>query len=165
MRKVISYIKSLDFAFLVCVTSMSGQSFHTFYSFHAVSNIPITFFRILESVLLVMVFEAFTLFYLMRGRSGMAMFYSACLFVMNCYYYIDSGVSGPELWMGVFLSIIIPVSIYFVAEEVKKDFEMETPEKKEGFEERIVAMVIEKIQGQFSKPAKSSKSINLDSDI
>lgn len=122
MKNVLNYIKSLDFAFVLCIMSMLGQSFHTFYSFYAVSNIDSDWFRIPEALILVFVFECFTLFYLMRGRTGLASFYSCCLFVMNVYYYIDSGSSGKELYLGIFLSAIIPISVYFVSEEVKQEY-------------------------------------------
>lgn len=152
MRNTINYIKSLDFAFVICLIAMTGQSFHTFYSFYAVSNIESDLFRIPESILLVIVFEAFTLFYLIRGRSKMAIFYSLCLFVMNCYYYISSGSEGAKLWLGIFLSAIIPISIYFVAEEVKMDFE-----KKE--EINSMEILLKKLEEQFNKTTVVSNTV------
>ncbi len=51
----------------------------------------------------------------------MAMFYSTCLLVMNLYYYWTN-LEGLQLALGIFLSIIIPVSIFNIAEEVAEDY-------------------------------------------
>jgi hypothetical protein len=57
----------------------------------------------------------------MRGRTGLAKFYSFCLWVSNVFYCIKSGLSGIDLAFALFFATIIPVSVYYVAEEVKAE--------------------------------------------
>ena len=154
MKKTLEYIKSIDFAFIICILSMVGQAFHTFYAFYAVSSIESDIFRIPEAFILVLVFESFTLFYLMRGKPKVAKFYSFCLFVMNIYYYYSSGTEGIKLWLGIFLSVIIPISIYYVSEEVREEFDNSEKNKEDRLDE------IEKLIRELS--IKKKKTIDLE---
>lgn len=156
MKNLLTYIKSIDFAFIICILAMLGQAFHTFYAFYAVSSIESDIFRIPEALILVLVFECFTLFYLMRGKPSIAKFYSFCLFVMNIYYYYSSGTEGIKLWLGIFLSIIIPVSIYYVAEEVKQEYEKQ-PERKEERLDDVEKLLKELERKVDSKNVKQGK--------
>ncbi len=120
MKNILSYIRSINFAVLICLLAMGSQAFHTFYSFHAVSKIK-DIPGLIQTGLFVIVFEFFTLFYLMRDRKDMAFFYSSCLLVMNLYYYWIN-LTGLQLGLGIFLSVIIPLSIFNIADEVSKEF-------------------------------------------
>ncbi len=130
MIKLLEYIRSISFAVLICLIAMSSQAFHTFYSFWKVSSIKdkdglydFTFFLgVIQVLLFLTAFESFTLFYLMRGKINMAKFYAGCLCIMNLYYYWIN-LSGLELALGMFISIIIPVSIFNVAEIIKEDYD------------------------------------------
>ena len=153
MKKVLFYVKSLDFAFVLCLIAMLGQSFHSYYAFYDVSNLSSDWWRIPESLILIFAFDSFTLFYLMRGRTRLARFYTACLFIMNCYYYISSGPFTLMTLFGIFLSAIIPISIYFVAEEVKLEYE-------KGKEIDTMAALLTKLEAEVKEKAKS-KTIKL----
>lgn len=106
----------------------------------------------------------------------MAKFYSACLCVMNLYYYWIN-LEGLELALGIFISIIIPVSIFNIAEEIKKDYdESKLALTKQGLLDSNND-AIDKLQVQIDKlsdtltnfieslnnkkPARKKKTINL----
>lgn len=128
MNKFLTYIKSISFGVTICIVAMLAQSSHSFYCFYSVSGYK-NIVSILESALFVFVFECFTAFYLLRGRINMAKFYSSILLVMNLYYYWMN-TSGLNFVLGVFLSFIIPISIFNVAEEVANEFNAVGSEKK-----------------------------------
>ena len=66
-------------------------------------------------------FEMWTLFYLTRGRKYLAGFYSVCYFVMNIFYYSTNfDTLGWKYASAIFLSFIIPFSIFFGSEEIYK---------------------------------------------
>ncbi len=134
MKNFLTYIRSIDFAITICLVAMAGQAFHTFYSNYAVSSIKDDLFRIPESFLFVLAFDSFTLFFLARGKTQLAKFFSVCLGIMNEYYYYDSMKHdlGVEFCLGTFISIIMPTAIYFVAEQVKEEYDKETANKITG---------------------------------
>jgi hypothetical protein len=97
----------------------------------------------IQSLLFVIVFELFTLYYLVRGKKAMAGFYSVCYLIMNIfYYYHNFDTMGPEYWTSLFLSFIIPFSIYNVADNIPK--EMEFIEKQKEYTD-IESIVNEKL--------------------
>ena len=55
-----------------------------------------------------------------------AKFYSSILLIVNLYYYWIN-TSGLNFVLGVFLSFIIPISIFNVAEEVATEFNAVAP--------------------------------------
>jgi len=116
MRKLLTYIKSIDFAFLVTLFIMVLQSFHSFYSFYAVSSIEGKN-GVYQAAGFSFVFELLAILFLMRGRIWTSRFFSFCILVMNIYYYYTN-LTGIELALGMFLSFIIPISLYSIAEEV-----------------------------------------------
>ncbi len=130
MRSFIKFTRSLEFAGWICLLTMLSQSFHTFYSFNAVSSIE-NFLGIIQSGIFVLVFEFFALWYLFRGRENMAKFFAGCLLIMNVYYYWVNN-EGLELALGLFIAVIMPVSVYNAASEIKKQLlEEEAAEKAE----------------------------------
>lgn len=156
MKKLLTYIKSLDFAFVICVISITGQSFHTFYAFYDVSIIKNDYIRMAEVVIPILAFESYTLFYLMRGRAHLAKFYSFSLLVMDIYYYVTNGATGSKLWMGIYISLIIPLSIYFVAEEVKSEYERQPENQEERLDEveKLVRDLEKKVEAKTSTTGK-----------
>ncbi len=117
---MIKYLRSLNFAITLCILSMITQGYHSFYTFYNISNIK-DFWGILQSLLFMSAFELWTLFYLMKGNKWMAGFYSTCYFIMNVFYYSKSFETfGWTYATAVFLSFIIPFSIFFGAEEIHK---------------------------------------------
>lgn len=119
---------------------MITQGYHSFYTFSKVSNIE-GFGGIIQSLLFVIVFELFTLYYLVRGKRLMAGFYSICYLIMNLFYYYTNfqDDNGSVYWTSLFLSFIIPFSIFNVAENIPK--EMAIQEK--GEEHKDVESLIE----------------------
>ncbi len=109
---------SLQFTILLCILSMITQGYHSFYTFHKTSNIE-GFMGYVQSILFVVVFELFTLYYLVRGKKMMAGFYSVCYLIMNLFYYYNHfQQSGEVYWTSLFLAFIIPFSIFNLAENI-----------------------------------------------
>ncbi len=125
--RLVKYFQSLQFTILLCILSMITQGYHSYYTFHKTSNID-GFMGIIQSLLFVIVFEFFTMYYLVRGRKFMAGFFSVCYLIMNLFYYYSTfEQGGATYWTALFLSFIIPFSIYNIAENIP--IEMEAIEK------------------------------------
>jgi hypothetical protein len=63
---------------------------------------------------------------------------------MNVYYYASTGSVGAKLYLGIFLSLIIPISVYFVSEEVKKEYAKEPEKDRLDDLEKLVAEIQKK---------------------
>lgn len=123
MKKLLTYIQSIDFAVLICLMAMISQAFHSFYSFWAVSSIK-DFLGAIQTTDFVIVFEFFTLFFLLRGHAMMARFSAICLLVMNLYYYwTNPELTIPQIILGTFIAFIIPIFIYNTGIEIKKQLD------------------------------------------
>ncbi len=118
---MIKFLRSLNFAIMLCILSIITQGYHSFYTFLNISKNKENGWGILQALLFMTAFELWTLFYLMRNKPWMAGFYSTCYFIMNIFYYSTSFTEfGWTYATAVFLSFIIPFSIFFGADEIYK---------------------------------------------
>lgn len=160
MKGLLTYMRSINFAMIICLMAMFSQGFHSFFSFKAVSSLE-GWLAVCQAMSFVIVFEFFTLFYLMRARKGMALFYSSCLLVMNLYYYWTN-LTGLQLALGIFLSVIIPLSIFNIAEEVSQEYSKfqvpqdraDTLEEKVSILETVIEDLKEKKIGRKNRSIK-----------
>lgn len=124
-RSLLDIIKSDTFALWVAILSVLVQSFHSFTAFYNASSLYGTAWGIAQGILFAVVIDLAILFYTVRNRTGIAIGAAFFMVVINAYYYYQHlGVSFAFVF-GVFLSLIIPMSVYFYSEEIGKEKERE----------------------------------------
>lgn len=115
---LLKHLRSNQFAIIVAILSVIVQSFHSFTAFYATSSLQ-NGWGIAQAVLFSIVIDLAILFYTVRGRSDIAMYAAVAMVTINVYYYYDHLGLNLQFIFGCFLSLIIPISVYFYSEEIK----------------------------------------------
>jgi hypothetical protein len=118
--KLLTYLRSNQFAITIAILSVIVQSFHSFTAFYNTSALKGPW-GISQAVLFALVIDLAILFYTVRGRRDIAMYAAVAMVTINGYYYYQHLGLTFEFIFGCFLSLIIPVSVYFYSEEIKED--------------------------------------------
>lgn len=118
--RLITFLKSSDFAIWVAILSMIVQSFHSYTAFYNTSSIQ-NYWGIAQAVLFAIIIDSAILFYTVRGRRDIALGAAFVMVVLNAYYYWQFHGLNFNFAFGIFLSLIIPASVYFYSEEVGGD--------------------------------------------
>lgn len=114
-------IKSNQFALIVAILSVVVQSFHSYTAFYNTSSLQGSLWGIAQAVLFAAVIDMAILFYTVRGRKDIALYAAAAMVMINAYYYYQHLGLSFQFAFGVFLALIIPVSVYFYSEEIKDE--------------------------------------------
>ena len=118
-------IKSNQFAIIVAILSVVVQSFHSYTAFYNTSSLHGSLWGVAQAILFAVVIDMAILFYTVRGRKDIALYAAGAMVLINAYYYYQHLGVSFEFVFGVFLSLIIPVSVYFYSEEIHDDDETE----------------------------------------
>lgn len=118
--KVLTYLRSNQFAIMIAILSVLVQSFHSFTAFYNTSALK-DGWGIAQAILFAVVIDLAILFYTVRGRRDIALYAAVAMVTINAYYYYQHLGITFEFIFGCFLSLIIPVSVYFYSEEIKED--------------------------------------------
>jgi acyl-CoA synthetase (AMP-forming)/AMP-acid ligase II len=129
-NKTIKYLRSSKFAVLIAILSVLVQSFHSFKAFYDTSSLRDSLWGISQAVLFAIVVDMAILFYTLRKRTDIARYAAVAMVMINCYYYYVTWGFTLEFWFGCFLSLIIPVSVYFYSEELPLEETSEEDVKK-----------------------------------
>jgi hypothetical protein len=113
-------LRSNQFALFIAILSVIVQSFHSFTAFYATSSLQ-NGWGIAQAVLFALVIDLAILFYTVRGRRDIAMYAAVAMVMINGYYYYQHLGITFQFAFGCFLSLIIPISVYFYSEEIKDD--------------------------------------------
>lgn len=128
MKRLPHIIKSNEFAVAVAIASMLAQSKHTFQAFLHTESINPGVLDIMSAVLVAIVIDLAILFYTLRKRKDIALGAMIAMIIINSYaYWVIHQEFNSRFFAGLFFSVIIPVSVYYYAEEV-----VVTRQKKEG---------------------------------
>ncbi len=117
-------IKSNQFALWVAILSVVVQSFHSYTAFYNTSSLQGTSWGVAQAILFSVVIDLAILFYTVRNRKDIAIWAALVMVVINSYYYWQHWGASFEFIFGVFLSLIIPTSVYFYSEEIKDEEEI-----------------------------------------
>jgi hypothetical protein len=120
---MIEFLRSDKFAVGVAIASVLLQTPHSYYVFQDVSNIN-NIFGQAQALLFAIVIDLSILFYTVRKNKMLARGGAVVMSILNIYYYYLSSGLGASFIFGIFLSLIIPISVYFYSEE------LETPQTK-----------------------------------
>jgi len=118
---LIKTIKSSTFALFVAILSVLLQSFHSYTAFVNMSSLKGTVWGVAQGILFATVIDLAILFYTVRNKTRIALGAALVMFIINGYYYYDFWGFSPQLYFGLFLALIIPVSVYFYSEEIGND--------------------------------------------
>ena len=118
--KLLTYLRSNQFAITIAILSVLVQSFHSFTAFYNTSALKGAW-GIAQAVLFAIVIDLAILFYTVRRRRDIALYAAVAMVTINAYYYYQHLGITFEFIFGCFLSLIIPVSVYFYSEEIKED--------------------------------------------
>lgn len=115
-------LKSNEFALTVAILSVLVQSFHSYSVFYSVSSLRGTGWGIIQAVLFAAVFDLAILFYTVRNNTRVVLGASVFMALFNMYYYyVQPELSTLQLIFGLVLSIVIPMTQYYYAEEIQED--------------------------------------------
>lgn len=115
---LLKYLRSNQFAIIIAILSVLVQSFHSFTAFYNTSSLQ-NGWGIAQSILFSIVIDMAIIFYTVRGRRDIAMYAAVAMVTINAYYYYQHLGVTFEFIFGCFLSLIIPISVYFYSEEIK----------------------------------------------
>lgn len=122
-KRIVSLIKSSEFAVWIAILSVVVQSFHSYTAFYNTSSLQGSTWGVAQAVLFSVVIDLAILFYTVRNRRDVASYAALCMVVINAYYYYQHLGLSFSFGFGVFLSLLIPVSVYYYSEEINKDTE------------------------------------------
>lgn len=137
-NRLLTYLKSNNFALLIAILSVAVQSFHSFTAFYNTSGLKGTAWGIAQAALFALIVDMAILFYTLRRRSDIARIAALAMVIINAYYYFQHLGLTLEFIFGVFLSLIIPVSVYFYSEEIGKEDIDETTESRTYWRDAFV---------------------------
>jgi hypothetical protein len=118
MKNLLTYLRSNSFALLVAILSVAVQSFHSFTAFYNTSSLRGSAWGIAQAVLFAVIIDLAILFYTLRKREDIAKLAALVMVVINAYYYYQAWGLSWTFAFGCFLSLIIPVSVYYYSEEI-----------------------------------------------
>jgi len=118
--KLIKFLRSNMFAVIIAILSVIVQSFHSFTAFYNTSALQ-NAWGIAQAVTFAVVMDLAILFYTVRRRTDIALYAAAAMVTINAYYYYTHWGLTFTFIFGCFLSLIIPVSVYFYSEEIKDE--------------------------------------------
>lgn len=121
---------------MIAILSVIVQSFHSFTAFYNTSGLKGTAWGIAQAGLFALIVDMAILFYTLRRRSDIARLAALVMVIINAYYYFQHLGLNLEFIFGCFLSLIIPVSVYFYSEEIGKD-EITDTDEQEAFIEKL----------------------------
>lgn len=119
-KSIVSILRSNEFAIWVAILSVIVQSFHSFTAFYNTSSLQ-NGWGIAQAVLFSIVIDLAILFYTVRNRKDIALYAAVVMVVINAYYYYQHLDLSFAFIFGCFLSLIIPVSVYFYSEEIREE--------------------------------------------
>lgn len=120
-NRLLSFLRSNNFALTIAILSVIVQSFHSYTAFYNTSTLKGTAWGMAQAVLFAVIIDLAILFYTVRRRTDIARLAALVMVIINSYYYYQSLGISFEFIFGVFLSLIIPVSVYFYSEEIGKE--------------------------------------------
>lgn len=135
-----NYIRSIKFGIFITFCAILSQSYHSYFVFLEVGHIE-GWPGVVQALLFVMTWESFTLFWTARGRKGISLFYSICQILMNNFYYWQKIGWDKSFLVSVFISFILPVSIYQLADEINKESQELLPEPIASISEEIMKFI------------------------
>ena len=153
---MIKSIKSNSFALWVAIASVMVQLPHSYHVFESLSKIP-GFWGILQAVLFAVVIDLALLFYTLRNRRDISLFFAAVMVLINGIYYFDMIGFSARFAAAVIISFVIPVSVYFYSEEIKEE-EITINDLKKLREQGLSYKAIGDITGQ--NPGTIHKKLN-----
>lgn len=115
---MIKFLKSTSFAITVAILSVVVQSFHSFTVFYGVSELKGNAWGIAQAVLFAVIVDLAILFYTVRGNLRVTWMFAFVMVLINAYYYYTHLGFSFAFVMGVLLSFVLPVSVYFYSEEI-----------------------------------------------
>lgn len=133
---ILKTLRSNNFAITVAILSVLLQSFHTFTAFRNTSNIQ-GVAGIIEACLAAIVVDLAILFYTVRGREDVSRIAAITMVIINVYFYWVQWGFTSSFYFGCFLSLIIPVSVYYYSEEINEEQEDEGPQNQSILEIEI----------------------------
>lgn len=116
--KLLTFLRSNNFALSIAILSVIVQSFHSFTAFYNTSSLH-NAWGIAQAVLFAIIIDLAIIFYTLRNRTDIAKIAALAMVIINAYYYYQHLGVTTEFIFGVFLSLIIPVSVYFYSEEIR----------------------------------------------
>jgi hypothetical protein len=132
------FLKSNLFAIIIAILSVIVQSFHSYIAFYNTSSLKGSAWGVAQAVLFSLVIDSAILFYTVRNKKNVALGFSIAMILINTYYYFQHLGISFEFAFGVFLSLIIPISVYFYSEEIHEE-----PTEKSNDTTRADAMIAE----------------------
>jgi hypothetical protein len=118
-NKVVTYMRSVSFALIIAIISMLVQSPHSYTAFHDLSSLRNTGWGIAQAVVFALVIDLAVLFYTLRKRTDIAIGAAVAMGLINIYYYWVEWQLSLNFAFGCFLSLLVPVSVYFYSEEIE----------------------------------------------
>ena len=119
MKRLPHIIKGNEFAVLAAIASMVLQSKHTYMAFLSAESLDPNFVDIIFAVLAAVVIDLSILFYTLRNKHKIALGAMLSMVVINSYgYWIIHHTFNIQFAMGMFFSIIIPISVFYYSEEI-----------------------------------------------
>lgn len=128
---ILKALKSPTFAIWVAMLSVLVQSFHSFTVFYGVSELKGNAWGIAQAVLFAVIVDLAILFYTVRGNLRVTWMFAFVMVLINAYYYYTHLGFSFAFVMGVLLSFVLPVSVYFYSEEIGDDPESDSEDSEE----------------------------------
>ncbi len=117
---MIKTLKSNSFALWVAIASVLVQLPHSYHVFASLSKIP-GVWGIVQAALFSIVIDMALIFYTLRNRRDISLFFAAIMVLINGIYYFDMIGFSARFAAAVIISFVIPVSVYFYSEEIKEE--------------------------------------------
>jgi len=120
--KILSFIGSIQFALFMSISLMVGQSVHTTFTLHSISNIPEPY-NTMAAIFTALIMDFLIIFFVINGkRNQSAVFFGFC-FLMNLYsYHITTEYFTYQSFFAIVVSFAIPYAVHSVSGMVDKRF-------------------------------------------
>lgn len=114
------FFGSKSFGLFITICAVLYQSHHSYiviYEIDGIKGPEGVFF----ALLFVIAWESYTLFYVSRGRKWISAGYACWQILMNNFYYWQKIGWDKSFLVSVFISFILPISIYQLAREIHEE--------------------------------------------
>lgn len=142
--KLLRVIKSNNFGLWLAISTVIIQGAHSAYVFMSLSSFP-TAWAYVHSSAMALVISGAILYFTLRNQIKLALFFAVFESMINIAYYIKFIIVEEQSWwlllIAVPVAIVLPVTLYFYAENIK-DFQEE--EKSKQFGKEVKLKILEK---------------------